>query len=72
MAATIFEGEAELAVVIGKRASHVKATNAMSYVLPQTIDAQSVSPAWEARARTDAIARPLTTCGCMPCALQTH
>src|ERR1700726_4393134 len=30
MAATIFEGEAELAVVIGKRASHVKATDAMS------------------------------------------
>src|ERR1700680_4741129 len=28
MAATIFEGEAELAVVIGKRASHVKATDA--------------------------------------------
>jgi 2-keto-4-pentenoate hydratase/2-oxohepta-3-ene-1,7-dioic acid hydratase in catechol pathway len=30
MAATIFEGEAELAVVIGKRASHVKATDAHS------------------------------------------
>src|SRR5262249_44907372 len=30
MAATIFEGEAELAVVIGKRASHVKAADAMS------------------------------------------
>ena len=36
MAATIFEGEAELAVVIGKRASHVKATNAMSYVFGYT------------------------------------
>jgi 2-keto-4-pentenoate hydratase/2-oxohepta-3-ene-1,7-dioic acid hydratase in catechol pathway len=32
MAATIFEGEAELAVVIGKRASHVKAADAMSHV----------------------------------------
>jgi 2-keto-4-pentenoate hydratase/2-oxohepta-3-ene-1,7-dioic acid hydratase in catechol pathway len=30
--ATIFEGEAELALVIGKRASHVSAANAMSYV----------------------------------------
>jgi 2-keto-4-pentenoate hydratase/2-oxohepta-3-ene-1,7-dioic acid hydratase in catechol pathway len=30
--ATIFEGEAELAVVIGKRASHVSAAGAMSYV----------------------------------------
>jgi len=30
--ATIFEGEAEVAVVIGKRASHVKAADAMSYV----------------------------------------
>jgi 2-keto-4-pentenoate hydratase/2-oxohepta-3-ene-1,7-dioic acid hydratase in catechol pathway len=30
--ATIFEGEAEMAVVIGKRASRVSATNAMSYV----------------------------------------
>lgn len=30
--ATIFEGEAELAVVIGKRASHVKAAEAMDYV----------------------------------------
>ena len=36
MAATIFEGEAELAVVIGKRASHVKATDAMSYVFGYT------------------------------------
>jgi 2-keto-4-pentenoate hydratase/2-oxohepta-3-ene-1,7-dioic acid hydratase in catechol pathway len=30
--ATIFEGEAELGVVIGKRASNVKAADAMSYV----------------------------------------
>jgi 2-keto-4-pentenoate hydratase/2-oxohepta-3-ene-1,7-dioic acid hydratase in catechol pathway len=30
--ATIFEGEAEVAVVIGKRASHVSAADAMSYV----------------------------------------
>jgi 2-keto-4-pentenoate hydratase/2-oxohepta-3-ene-1,7-dioic acid hydratase in catechol pathway len=30
--ATIFEGEAEVAVVIGKRASHVNAANAMDYV----------------------------------------
>ena len=36
MAATIFEGEAELAVVIGKQASHVKATDAMSYVFGYT------------------------------------
>ena len=36
MAATIFEGEAELTVVIGKRASHVKATDAMSYVFGYT------------------------------------
>src|ERR1700704_1990731 len=34
--ATIFEGEAEMAVIIGKRASHVKATNAMSYVFGYT------------------------------------
>src|SRR5215468_8087797 len=34
--ATIFEGEAELAVVIGKRASHVKAADAMSYVFGYT------------------------------------
>ncbi|HYA06920.1 MAG TPA: fumarylacetoacetate hydrolase family protein, partial [Xanthobacteraceae bacterium] len=32
MAASIFEGEAELAVVIGKRAAHVKAADAMKYV----------------------------------------
>jgi 2-keto-4-pentenoate hydratase/2-oxohepta-3-ene-1,7-dioic acid hydratase in catechol pathway len=30
--ATIFEGEAEMAVIIGKRASHVSAANAMSYI----------------------------------------
>ena len=36
MAASIFEGEAELAVVIGKQASHVKATDAMSYVFGYT------------------------------------
>ena len=30
--ATIFEGEAEVALVIGKRASHVRAADAMSYV----------------------------------------
>ena len=30
--ATIFEGEAEVALVIGKRASHVKAADAMDYV----------------------------------------
>src|SRR6516164_9234337 len=36
MAATIFEGEAELAVVIGKRASHVKEADAMSYVFGYT------------------------------------
>jgi 2-keto-4-pentenoate hydratase/2-oxohepta-3-ene-1,7-dioic acid hydratase in catechol pathway len=30
--ATIFEGEAELALVIGRRASHVKAADAMKYV----------------------------------------
>jgi 2-keto-4-pentenoate hydratase/2-oxohepta-3-ene-1,7-dioic acid hydratase in catechol pathway len=34
--ATIFEGEAELAVVIGKRASNVSATNAMSHVFGYT------------------------------------
>jgi len=36
MAATIFEGEAELAVVIGKRVSHVKAADAMNYVFGYT------------------------------------
>src|ERR1044072_7677192 len=30
--ATVFEGEAEMAVIIGKRASHVKAADAMGYV----------------------------------------
>jgi 2-keto-4-pentenoate hydratase/2-oxohepta-3-ene-1,7-dioic acid hydratase in catechol pathway len=30
--ATVFEGEAEIALVIGKRASHVKESEAMSYV----------------------------------------
>jgi 2-keto-4-pentenoate hydratase/2-oxohepta-3-ene-1,7-dioic acid hydratase in catechol pathway len=34
--ATIFEGEAELAVVIGKRARHVSAANAMDYVFGYT------------------------------------
>ena len=34
--ATIFEGEAEVAVVIGKRASHVSAGEAMSYVFGYT------------------------------------
>src|SRR5438445_1940083 len=34
--AGIFEGEAELAVVIGKRASHVRAANAMDYVFGYT------------------------------------
>ena len=36
MAATIFEGEAELALVIGKRASNVSAADAMSYVFGYT------------------------------------
>jgi 2-keto-4-pentenoate hydratase/2-oxohepta-3-ene-1,7-dioic acid hydratase in catechol pathway len=34
--ATIFEGEAELALVIGKRATNVRATDAMSYVFGYT------------------------------------
>ena len=34
--ATIFEGEAELALVMGKRASNVKAADAMSYVFGYT------------------------------------
>ena len=34
--ATIFEGEAELGLVIGKRASHVKAADAMEYVFGYT------------------------------------
>src|SRR5205823_4564356 len=34
--ATIFEGEAEMSVIIGKRASHVKAADAMDYVFGYT------------------------------------
>ena len=34
--ATIFEGEAEVAVIIGRRASHVSAAEAMSYVFGYT------------------------------------
>ena len=34
--ASVFEGEAELAVVIGKRASHVRAEDAMDYVFGYT------------------------------------
>jgi 2-keto-4-pentenoate hydratase/2-oxohepta-3-ene-1,7-dioic acid hydratase in catechol pathway len=34
--ATIFEGEAEMAVIIGKRASHVSAANAMSFIFGYT------------------------------------
>lgn len=36
MAASVFEGEAEFAVVIGKKASHVKAADAMNYVFGYT------------------------------------
>ncbi|MFZ2064724.1 MAG: fumarylacetoacetate hydrolase family protein, partial [Xanthobacteraceae bacterium] len=36
MAASIFEGEAEIAVVIGKKASHVQAKDAMKYVFGYT------------------------------------
>jgi len=36
VAATIFEGEAELALVIGKKASNVKAEDAMSYIFGYT------------------------------------
>jgi len=36
MPATIFEGEAEFAVVIGRKASHVKAADAMNYVFGYT------------------------------------
>jgi 2-keto-4-pentenoate hydratase/2-oxohepta-3-ene-1,7-dioic acid hydratase in catechol pathway len=36
MAASVFEGEAEIALVIGKRASHVKAADAMPYVFGYT------------------------------------
>ena len=34
--ATIFEGEAEVALIIGKRASHVRAAQAMDYVFGYT------------------------------------
>jgi 2-keto-4-pentenoate hydratase/2-oxohepta-3-ene-1,7-dioic acid hydratase in catechol pathway len=34
--ATIFEGEAEIALIIGKRASHVKAEDAMDYIFGYT------------------------------------
>jgi 2-keto-4-pentenoate hydratase/2-oxohepta-3-ene-1,7-dioic acid hydratase in catechol pathway len=34
--ASIFEGEAEMAVIIGKRASHISAANAMDYVFGYT------------------------------------
>src|SRR5207342_2085053 len=36
MAASVFEGEAELAVVIGKKASHVQAKDALKYVFGYT------------------------------------
>ncbi len=36
MAASIFEGEAEIAIVIGRKASHVKAADAMRYVFGYT------------------------------------
>jgi 2-keto-4-pentenoate hydratase/2-oxohepta-3-ene-1,7-dioic acid hydratase in catechol pathway len=36
MAASVFEGEAELAVVIGRKASHVKAADAMNYIFGYT------------------------------------
>jgi 2-keto-4-pentenoate hydratase/2-oxohepta-3-ene-1,7-dioic acid hydratase in catechol pathway len=36
MAASVFEGEAELAIVIGKKASHVRAADAMKYVFGYT------------------------------------
>ena len=36
MAASVFEGEAEFAVVIGKKASHVKAKDAMKYIFGYT------------------------------------
>src|SRR6266849_6596541 len=36
MAASVFEGETELAIVIGKKASHVKAADAMKYVFGYT------------------------------------
>ena len=34
--ASVFEGEAEVALVIGKRASNVKASQAMDYVFGYT------------------------------------
>ena len=34
--ATIFEGEAEMAVIIGKRATHVSAAKAMDYIFGYT------------------------------------
>jgi 2-keto-4-pentenoate hydratase/2-oxohepta-3-ene-1,7-dioic acid hydratase in catechol pathway len=36
MPASVFEGEAEFAVVIGKKASHVKAADAMNYIFGYT------------------------------------
>src|ERR1700761_5993274 len=36
MAASVFEGEAELAIVIGKKASHVQAKDAMKYIFGYT------------------------------------
>jgi 2-keto-4-pentenoate hydratase/2-oxohepta-3-ene-1,7-dioic acid hydratase in catechol pathway len=36
MPATVFEGEAELAIVIGKKASHVKQKDAMKYIFGYT------------------------------------
>jgi 2-keto-4-pentenoate hydratase/2-oxohepta-3-ene-1,7-dioic acid hydratase in catechol pathway len=36
MAASVFEGEAEIAIVIGKKASHVQAKDAMKYVFGYT------------------------------------
>ncbi len=53
--ATIFEGEAELALVIGKRASGVKAAEAMEYVFGYTnfIDgsARGVTPFYQMKSR---------------------
>ena len=60
--ATVFEGEAELALVIGKRASNVKAADAMSYVFGYTnfIDgsARGLPPAGQ-RLLPDEVARHL-------------
>jgi len=48
MAASVFEGEAEIALVIGKRATNVKAADAMSYVFGYTnfsdVSARGVVP----------------------------